>query len=298
MMDQVVYLNGQFLPLSQATVPVLDRGFIFGDGVYDVIPVYQRQMFRAEEHIARLARSLSSIGIENPYSNDEWFQIIERLIDEYEAEDQMVYLHVTRGVANRAHAFPLSVKPTVFIMVNPLPTPSKEAREHGVACVTMQDGRWLHCDIKSISLLGNVLAAQNAAQNGAVETIQFRNGVLTEASAANVWIIKNGALLGPRKDNRVLEGIRYGLFEELCERHRIPFQTRDILKDEVLNADEVFLSSAAKEVLPVTSIDGMPVANGRPGPLSMTLYGLYQTEKQLGRRTESVQQPNIGITHT
>ncbi len=288
MMDQVVYLNGQFIPLSQATVPVLDRGFIFGDGVYDVIPVYQRRMFRAEDHIARLARSLSSIGIENIYSNDEWFQIIERLIGEYEAEDQMVYLHVTRGVASRGHAFPQGVKPTVFIMVNPLPTPSKEAREHGVACVTMQDGRWLHCNIKSISLLGNVLAAQNAAQNGAVETIQFRNGLLTEASASNVWIIKNGTLIGPRKDNHILEGIRYSFFEELCAQHGIPFQTRDILKEEVFEADEVFLSSAAKEVLSVTSIDGKSVADGRPGPLSLRLYKLYQSAKELHRHRSIV----------
>jgi D-alanine transaminase len=186
---------------------------------------------------------------------------------------------VTRGVANRAHAFPSNTKPTVFMMVNPMSAPSKEMRERGVACVTMQDMRWLHCDIKSVSLLGNVLAAQNAAEHGAIETIQFRDGFLTEASASNVWIVKNGTLLGPRKNNLVLEGIRYGLFEELCAKHAIPFETRAITREEVFAADEVLLSSATKEILPVTTIDGKQVGQGKPGPLYARLYELYQKEK-------------------
>lgn len=278
--EQVVYLNGQFMPLSKASVPVLDRGFIFGDGVYDVIPVYQRKMFRSEQHLARLARSLSAVSIENIYSKDQWLSIIGRLIEECDAADQMVYIQVTRGVANRAHAFPPNTKPTVFIMANPLPAPSKEMREHGVACVTMQDNRWLHCDIKSISLLGNVLAAQNAAEHSVLETIQFRDGFLTEASASNVWIVKNGTLIGPGKNNLVLEGIRYGLLEELCSKHDIPFETRNITRDEVFDADEVLLSSAAKEILPVTQIDGKQVGDGKPGPLYIRLYDFYQKAKE------------------
>jgi D-alanine transaminase len=277
--EQIVYLNGQFVPLSKASVSVLDRGFIFGDGVYDGIPVYQRKMFRSKQHLARLARSLAAIGIKDIYSNEQWLSIIGRLIEETDGADLLVYIQVTRGVANRAHAFPSNTKPTVFMMVNPMSAPSKEMRERGVACVTMQDMRWLHCDIKSVSLLGNVLAAQNAAEHGAVETIQFRDGFLTEASASNVWIVKNGTLLGPRKNNLVLEGIRYGLFEELCAKHAIPFETRSITREEVFAADEVLLSSATKEILPVTAIDGKQVGQGKPGPLYARLYELYQKEK-------------------
>lgn len=279
MREQVVYLNGQFLPLGKACVSVLDRGFIFGDGVYDVIPVYQRKMFRSKQHLARLSRSLAAIEIENIYTNDQWLAIAERLIDECDSVDQIVYFQVTRGIASRAHAFPLNTTPTVFMMANPLPVPTKEMRAQGVACVTMQDNRWLHCDIKSISLLGNVLAAQNAAAQGVVETIQFRDGFLTEASASNLWIVKNGVLLGPKKNNLVLEGIRYGLLEELCSKHGIPFEQRNITRAEVFAADEALLSSAAKEVLPVTLIDSKPVGDGKPGPLYARLYDLYQAAK-------------------
>jgi D-alanine transaminase len=280
MNEQVVYLNGQFVPLSQANVSVLDRGFIFGDGIYDVIPVYQREMFRPMQHLERLTRSLASVGIDNIYSNEQWLRIIANLMENSEGSDLLVYIQVTRGVApRRAHAFPLNTQPTVFIMVNAMSAPSKEMRERGVACVTMQDMRWLHCDIKSTSLLGNVLAAQNAAQHGAVETIQFRDGFLTEASASNVWIVKNQTLLGPKKNNLVLEGIRYGLFEELCAKHVIPFEMRAIAQDEVFAADEVLLSSATKEILPVTLIDSQPVGLGKPGPMYAKLYAIYQEAK-------------------
>ena len=280
MNEQVVYLNGQFVPLSQANVSVLDRGFIFGDGIYDVIPVYQREMFRPMQHLERLTRSLASVGIDNIYSNEQWLRIIANLMENSEGSDLLVYIQVTRGVApRRAHAFPLNTQPTVFIMVNAMSAPSKEMRERGVACVTMQDMRWLHCDIKSTSLLGNVLAAQNAAQHSAVETIQFRDGFLTEASASNVWIVKNQTLLGPKKNNLVLEGIRYGLFEELCAKHSITLEIRAIAQDEVFAADEVLLSSATKEILPVTLIDSKPVGLGKPGPMYAKLYAIYQEAK-------------------
>jgi D-alanine transaminase len=200
-------------------------------------------------------------------------------MEKSEGADLLVYIQVTRGVAKRAHAFPLNTKPTVFIMVNSMSAPSKEMRERGVACVTMQDMRWLHCDIKSTSLLGNVLAAENAAQHSALETIQFRDGFLTEASASNVWIVKNQTLLGPKKNNLVLEGIRYGLFEELCAKHAIPLEIRAIAQDEVFAADEVLLSSATKEILPVTLIDSKQVGLGKPGPMYSKLYAIYQEAK-------------------
>jgi D-alanine transaminase len=277
--DPLVYLNGAMTPLSEAKIPVLDRGFIFGDGVYEVIPIYGRKMFRSEQHMARLFRSLAAIGIPNPHSKEQWLALINQVVAAYPADDQLAYLQVTRGVAKRGHAFPMDITPTVFIMTSQLVLASDEVRAKGVACVSMEDQRWLHCEIKSISLLGNVLAAQNAAENDAVESIQFRNGFLTEASASNVWIVKDGKLMGPPKDNLILEGIRYGLIEELCESDSIPIEARRITRDEVFAADEVLLSSATKEVLPVVTIDGKTIGSGRPGPVYQQLYEAYQAAK-------------------
>lgn len=277
--EQLVYLNGAMTPISQASVSVLDRGFIFGDGIYEVIPLYDRRPFRAEQHLARLFRSLDAIGIANPHSADQWRALIDQVSATSDEPNQMVYLQVTRGAARRAHAFPKESMPTVFIMSNPIVLPSAEARSSGVACVSMEDRRWLRCEIKSTSLLGNVLAAQHAVDNEAVESIQFRDGYLTEASASNVWIVKDGNLLAPPKDNLILEGIRYGLIEELCAAANIAFCARRISRDEVFLADEVLLSSATKEVLPVTSIDGIAIGNGRPGPIYQTLYAAYQIAK-------------------
>jgi D-alanine transaminase len=279
MNDSLVYLNGEMTPLSEAKIPVLDRGFIFGDGVYEVIPIYQRRMFRAEHHMARLFRSLDKIGIPNPHDFDGWMALINQVVAAYPDDDQMVYLQVTRGVAKRAHAFPATMVPTVFIMTNPLVLPSDAVRAAGVSCVTMEDKRWLYCEIKSVSLLGNVLAAQYAAEQEATESIQFRDGMLTEGSSSNVWIVKNGVLSGPPKDNLILEGIRYGLIQELCAANGIPFEIRRIGRDEVFAADEVMLSSATKEVLPVTRIDGQKVGNGVPGPIYAKLYEAYQAAK-------------------
>ncbi|MFZ6864356.1 D-amino acid aminotransferase [Undibacterium sp. Ji67W] len=279
MLDPLVYLNGALTPLSEAKIPVLDRGFIFGDGIYEVIPVYARKMFRAEQHLARLFRSLNAIGITNPHSKDEWFALINQVMAAHEADDQMVYIQVTRGVAKRAHAFPKEATPTVFIMTNPIVLPTGTAREQGVACVSMEDKRWLHCEIKSISLLGNVLAAQNAAEHSVTESIQFRDGYLTEASASNVWIVKNGVMMGPPKDNLILEGIRYGLIQELCAELKIPLEARRISREEVFSADEVMLSSATKEVLAVVRIDDQTIGNGVPGPIYHQLYKAYQQAK-------------------
>ncbi|MBY0571340.1 MAG: D-amino acid aminotransferase [Burkholderiaceae bacterium] len=279
MNDPLVYLNGAMTPLSEAKISVLDRGFIFGDGIYEVIPVYGRKMFRADQHLARLFRSLDAIGINNPHSKEEWLALIAKVMDAHEADDQMVYLQITRGVAKRAHAYPKDVTPTVFIMTNPIVMPSAEAREHGVACVSMEDLRWLHCEIKSISLLGNVFAAQNAAENGVTETIQFRNGYLTEASSSNVWIVKDGVLMGPPKDNQILEGIRYALIEEICAANHIPFKACRITRDEVFAADEVMLSSATKEVLAVVKLDDQTIGNSLPGPIYKQLYAAYQLAK-------------------
>ncbi|BBB64659.1 cytochrome c550 [Undibacterium sp. YM2] len=280
MNEALVYLNGEMTPLSEAKIPVLDRGFIFGDGIYEVIPVYGRKMFRADQHLARLFRSLAAIGITNPHSKEEWLALIAKVMAAHDADDQMVYLQVTRGVAKRAHAFPKDeITPTVFIMTNPIVLPTATARENGVACVSMEDKRWLRCEIKSISLLGNVLAAQNAAENGVTESIQFRDGYLTEASASNVWIVKDGVLMGPPKDNLILEGIRYGLIEELCAANNIKLEARRITREEVFAADEVMLSSATKEVLAVVKLDDTVIGDGKPGAVYHQLYAAYQVAK-------------------
>jgi len=278
--DPIVYLNGNMTPLSEAKIPVLDRGFIFGDGIYEVVPIYARKPFRAKQHLQRLFRGLAAIGIDNPHTEAEWLDLVSQVVQAAPMSDQLIYIQVTRGVARRSHAFPnTEMTATVFIMGNPLTLPSDEARAAGVACVSMEDKRWLHCEIKSISLLGNVLAAQNAAENNANESIQFRDGFLTEGSASNVWIVRQGILAGPPTDNLILEGIRYGLMEELCAANDIPFQSRRISRDEVFAADEVLLSSASKEVLPVVTIDGKSIGNGQPGPIYKKLYKAYQKAK-------------------
>ncbi len=288
MNDILCYLHGEYMPLSEARVPVLDRGFIFGDGIYDVVPVYGQRLFRFDEHLARLSRSLAKVRIPNPATRDEWLQRCRRLISDTAertgASDQVVYIQVTRGVAPRDHVMPVGVTPTVFMMSNPMKPPTAEQRHGGVACTTARDFRWERGDIKSTSLLGNVLARQMSADHGAAETIMFRDGFLTEAAACNVWVVHEGALLGPPKSEHVLEGIRVELLHELCQDCGIAYNLRPIPEADVLSADEVLLSSATKEVLPVTRIDGEAVGHGalrgKPGPVYARLYEAYQEAKK------------------
>src|SRR5262245_15547988 len=282
--DTQCLLNGQLLPLNQARISVLDRGFIFGDGVYEVIPVYRRRLFRFDEHMARLARSLDKLRIVNPHSRDEWLRHARTLVAGVQADDQLVYLQVTRGVAPRDHVMPEGVTPTVFAMSNPMKPPAPELRHHGVACVTARDFRWERGDIKSVSLLGNVLARQMSADRGALATIMFRDGWLTEASGSNVWVVHEGAVLGPPRSEHVLEGIRYELLHELCEEEGIAYNLRPISEADVRTADELMLTSASKEVLPVTKLDDHPVGHGamrgKPGPIYARLYEAYQRAKR------------------
>ena len=283
MTDPLCFLNGEFLPLSQARIPVLDRGFIFGDGIYDVAPVYDRKLFRFDEHLARLNRSLSKIRIPHPATREEWLARCRHLVAARPEADQVIYIQVTRGVAPRDHVMPAHPVPTVFMMSNPLRAASTEQRHQGVACTTARDFRWERGDIKSTSLLGNVLARQMSADHGATETIMFRDGFLTEAAASNVWIAHEGALLGPPKSDHVLEGIRVELLRELCEDAGIAYNLRPITEADVRAADEVMLSSATKEILPVTHIDGEEVGHGalrgKPGPVYARLYEAYQRAK-------------------
>lgn len=274
-----VYLNGQFLPLEDARISVLDRGFIYGDGVYELIPVYGRRPYRLRQHLARLQRSLDGIRLANPHSDAEWEAIITALIGRMAFADQGVYLQVTRGAAKRDHAFPAGVAPTVFMMSNPLALPSREQIEGGVAVITGVDERWLHCDLKTISLLGNVLARQLAVDAGAIETVLFRNGYLTEASASNVLLVREGVIVAPPKDNQILPGITYDVAFELAREGGLPIEMRPVPKDEALAADEMWLSSSTKEVLAVTSLDGRPFAGGKPGPMFRKVHALFQASK-------------------
>ncbi len=281
--DTLCHLNGQTLPLRDAKISVLDRGFIFGDGVYEVIPVYGRRCFRFDEHMARLARSLGKLRITNPHTRDGWLALVRELIVAQPADDQLVYIEVTRGVALRDHVMPEGITPTVFVMTSAMKPPSAEQRHQGVACVTARDFRWERGDIKSVSLLGNVLARQISADHGALETVMFRDGWLTEASGSNVWVVHEGALLGPPKSEHVLEGIRYDLLAELCADVGIAYNLRPIAESDVHAADELILTSATKEVLPITRLDGELVGHGalrgKPGPVYARLYEAYQRAK-------------------
>lgn len=273
--DSIVYLNGDYVRLGDAKISVLDRGFIFGDGIYDVVPAYGGKPFRMDGHLARLERSLAAIDIKVDLKRADWEGIVQDLIARSGLGDCMVYIQVTRGVAKRDHGFPKGVTPTVFCMVSPFVRPGAQVREQGMSVVSMTDVRWLRCEIKSVSLLGNVLAKQHAVDNGVDEVIQFRDGYMSEGASCNIWMVKDGVLLAPPRSNLILEGIRYGLLEELAEAAGIPFNARPISQQEVDQADELMLSSATKELLPITTYNGKPVGSGKPGPVYAKLREGY-----------------------
>lgn len=275
----MIYLNGDFMPLEEARIPVLDRGFIFGDGVYEVIPVYSRKPFRLPEHLLRLQHSLDGIRLQNPHSDDEWGCLVEQIIVRNESDDQYLYLHVTRGVAKRDHAFPKGVMPTVFIMSNPLLAPPREWLVNGVAAITASDNRWLCCDIKAISLLPNVLLRQMAVDAGAVETVLLREGFMTEGAASNIFVVKNDILLAPPKNHLMLPGITYDVVLELAAAHNVPHEVRAISEYEVRTAQELLLTSSTKEIMAITHLDGKPVGDGKPGSMFSLLHQFYQNYK-------------------
>lgn len=278
-MSQIVYLNGKFLPIEEAYVPVLDRGFIFGDGVYEVIPVYSKHPFRLREHLIRLTHSLAGLRLENPHTLDEWEALVLSLIDQNDAEDQSIYLQVTRGPAPRDHAFPKHSVPTVFMMSNPLITPSAEQVQHGVSAISTNDIRWDRCDIKAIALLPNVLLRQMAVDVGSVETILFRDGILTEGAASNIFAVENGVILGPPKDKHMLPGITYDLVIEMAEANQIPVEIGYFDEARIREADELWITSSTKEILAIVTLDGQPIGNGKPGPIFHRMYQLYQDYK-------------------
>ncbi len=275
-----VYLNGRFMPMAQAQVPVMDRGFIFGDGVYEVIPVYHRIPLALGRHLDRLARSLAGVRIANPLSRADWEALVGELIAREAAPDQSIYLHITRGVAPRDHAFPQDTTPTVFAMAKPMAPPPAPWLTDGIKAVTHEDFRWLKCDLKTTALLANILLRQLAVDAGATECLLIRDGYLTEGAASNVLVVVDGILLAPPRNHLLLPGITYDLVLEIAARHGIPFEERPVTEAELRRASEIMMTSSTREIVPITMLDGQPVGNGRPGPVSQKLLSLYQEQKR------------------
>jgi D-alanine transaminase len=275
-----VFLNGAFLPLDQAKVSVLDRGFVFGDGVYELVPVYSRKPFRLDAHLQRLQGSLDGIRLTNPYSPEAWHASILRLVESQTFDDQSVYIQVTRGVAPRDHAFPLDVAPTVFMFSQPLATATAEQKAAGVCAVSAIDNRWLRCNIKAISLLPNILLRQQAVDAGCAETVMFRDGFLTEGAASNIFVVRDGVLLAPPPSTLMLTGITYDVVLELAASHNIPHALRPLTETEVRTADELWMTSSTREIMAIVMLDGSPVGSGKPGPLARRMDDLYQTFKR------------------
>ena len=280
-----VYLNGQFLPLADAKISVLDRGFIFGDGVYELVPVYSRQPFRLDEHLQRLQASLDGIRLANPYGMAEWRELIHQLVALQDFADQSIYIQVTRGAPQlgqtlRDLALPKGVVPTVFMMAQPLVTAMADQKAAGVCAITAADNRWLRCNLKAISLLANVLQRQQALDVDCTEAVMLRDGWLTEGAASNIFVVKDGVLLAPPSSNLILTGITYDVVLELAAAHGIPYEVRPISEAEVRGADELWMTSSTKEIMAIVKLDDVPVGAGVPGPLARQMDALYQTFKQ------------------
>ncbi|MDA8256051.1 MAG: D-amino acid aminotransferase [Betaproteobacteria bacterium] len=292
-MTSRIFVNGEWLAPGAANVSVMDRGFLFGDGVYEVIPVYSRRPFRLEQHLARLQQSLDGIQLVNPHGMAEWIAIVGQLAQEAEWEDQSIYIQVTRGpMAVRNHAFPKQVTPTVVVLAEPMLTPPASQRERGIATVSAADIRWLRCDLKTTSLLANCLLRQMAVAAGCVETVLFRDGFLTEGSASSIFVVRDGVLLAPIKNHLMLPGITYDVVLELAVQHGLPHEVRDITEAETRAADELWMCSSTKEVLPIVTLDGRTVgskvgAGGTPGPVFAQMYGWYQDFKATVMRAVS-----------
>ena len=275
------YVDGAYLPLAEARVSPMDRGFLFGDGAYEVIPVYSRRAFRLDEHVARLGNTLAAMRLANPHGADEWKAIILEIVARNPWDDQSVYLQVTRGAdTKRNHAFPgPEVKPTVFLMSEPLITPSAEQLATGIAAVSAADIRWLRCDLKTVSMLANCLLRQHAIDHGCMETVLFRDSFLTEGAASSIFVCKDGVLLVPPKSHLMLPGITYDVVLERARSHGMKHEVREVLEAEVRSADELWMTSSTKEVLPITALDGRPVGDGKPGPMGRQMYAWYQDFK-------------------
>jgi D-alanine transaminase len=276
-----VYLNGEYLPAEEAKVSVLDRGFVFADGVYEVIPAYGGHLFRLEQHLQRLDNSLTGIRLANPLDRLQWAEVLEEIVkrNSDNNEDLSIYLQVTRGAAKRDHVFPDQIQQTVFVMATPMSAPPAEQLENGIAAITHDDIRWRYCHIKSIALLPNTLMRQVAREAGAVEAILYRDDQVTEGAASNVFIVHNGRILTPRKDECLLPGITRDLVLEIAASDDLDCEEADISLQMLREAEEIWVTSSTKEILPVTHLDGQAVGNGKPGPVWRDMLGRYQQHK-------------------
>ncbi|HLQ24692.1 MAG TPA: D-amino acid aminotransferase [Acidiferrobacterales bacterium] len=280
---QCVYLNGKLLPPDQALISPFDRGFIFGDGVYEVIPVYGGRLFRLKQHLQRLENSLNAISLKNPMRAEAWEAVFIRLIKENAGGDLSIYLQITRGVAARDHAFPTDTIPTVFVYAQKLKYPDQSQLASGVAAITLPDTRWMRCDIKAICLLPNAMMRQRAAEEGAAEAILIRDHFITEGAASNVFIVSRGRLITPPKGQFILPGVTRDLVLELASASNVACIEQAINETEFFSADEIWMTSSTKEILPITRVDGKAVGAGKPGPLHARMYALYQEYKQAFR---------------
>ncbi|MBV8659897.1 MAG: D-amino acid aminotransferase [Burkholderiales bacterium] len=276
----MLYLNGAFLRAEDAKISALDRGCLFGDGVYEVIPVYNRNPFRLQEHLNRLDASLASIELPNPYPRAEWVRLIGEAIRLQSFDDQSVYLHVTRGNAGeRDFPFPVDVPPTVLINPSPLVTPSAAQKAAGVKALSHADFRWLRCDIKSLNLLPTVLMREHAKRAGCTEVVLFRDGWLSEGAASNIFVVKDGVVLTPPKSHLMLPGITYDVVIELARANGVPLEVRAVSEAEVRSADELWMTSSTREVLAIVELDGQPVGDRAVGPVTQRMDAIYQEFK-------------------
>ena len=273
----IVYLNGEFLPLESAKISVLDRGFIFGDGVYEVLPVYNGRLFRLVEHLQRLDNSLQAIRLANPLSREQWINILTTLVAHNQGGDQSVYLQVTRGPAKREHNFPQLIQPTVFIMSEAIQT---NPPSPGVKAITCPDIRWQRCDIKAIALLANILLRQQAVDVGAVEAILIRDGYVMEGAASNIFVVIDGIAMTPPKSQYILPGITRDLILEVMQANQLPYREIAITEAQLRSADEIWVTSSVREILPITTLDEKTVGSGKPGPVWSQIWQLYQNYKQ------------------
>jgi D-alanine transaminase len=278
--QHIVYLNGEFLPLADARISVLDRGFLFGDGVYEVIPAYAGHLFRLSQHLQRLDNSLRAIRMQNPMQTEEWRSLLERIVELRPGEDQSIYLQVTRGAAEtRDHAIPKGIPPTVFAMATPIP-PVDPAYAAGIKAITMDDIRWRLCNIKTTALLANVLFRQQAKDEQAMEAILIRDGLATEGAASNLFVVSDGVLVTPPKSRFLLPGVTRDLVLELAHKGAVPCRQRDIPEQELMDAEEIWLTSSTKEIMPVTRLNDRSVGNGKPGALFRKMSAIYSEYKE------------------
>ncbi len=279
--NNTVYLNGDYLPLADARVPVLDRGFIFGDGVYEVIPVYAGRLFRLDEHLRRLGNSLDGVRIGKPMDNAAWQAMLEELISRQQYQgDAYIYMQITRGVAPRDHACPANITPTVFAMCNPMTPIDPALLASGIKAITLDDIRWQYCHLKTIALLPNILMKQQAVDEDATEAIMVRDGVVTEGTASNVFLVKHDTLFTPAAVKHLLPGITRDLVIELAQDNNIPCEEALIPEAWLNEAEEIWVTSSTREILPVTRLNDQPVGNGRPGPHWQRITAIYEDYKQ------------------